>query len=163
MPSGDRNRVWFPEVIAALRDKWRSDLPVPDVVALRNELQEVLSTLRRLRGVVPPKIRCPSCGVVGSPVEPVISVRAMLMAAHRYGIASSDECDAIATEWERYRKAHKLDLTGKRVESRIEMAMDRQGFRSDASRPNTAMQRTRDKIGPDGNPRSRAADRRRSD
>jgi hypothetical protein len=150
MPSGDRNRVWFPEVVSALRDKWRCDLPVPEVIALRNELQEVLSTLRRLRGIVPPTIRCPSCGVVGSPVEPVISVRAMLIAAHRYGIAPSDECDAIAREWERYRKAHKLDLTGKRAETRIESAIDRRDFQADASRPNKAMQRTRDKIGPDG-------------
>jgi hypothetical protein len=81
----------------------------------------------------------------------------MLIAAHRYGIAPSDECDAIAREWERYRKAHKLDLTGKRAETRIETAIDRQDFKADSSRPNKAMQRTRDKIGRCGS--SKAASR----
>ena len=147
MPSGDRSRVWFPEVVDALRDKWRCDMPFPNLIALRNELQEALSTLRRVRGIMPPTIRCPSCGVVGSANEPVISVRAMLIAAHRFGMASSDECDARAREWERYRKTHKLDLAGERIESLIATPTDHQECRSDATRPNEAMQRTRDKIG----------------
>jgi hypothetical protein len=42
MPAGDAQRSWFPEMVEVLRSRWRADMPLAELVALRDELDAML-------------------------------------------------------------------------------------------------------------------------
>ena len=113
MPAGERSQVWFPEIVAMLRRQWRQDLSWQSVVELRDLLQNKLDEIRQSRGILPPVIRCRSCGHVGPAKPPVISVRAMLISLRRFGIDKIEAIENREREWERYRRKNKLDLLGR--------------------------------------------------
>ena len=112
MASGERSQVWYPEIVAMLREQWRQDLSWHGVVELRDSFQEKLDELRRSRGILPPVFCCPSCGEVGPAKPAVISVRAMLIPAGRFGIDTAEVAKDREREWKRYRREHGLDLLG---------------------------------------------------
>jgi hypothetical protein len=118
MPSGERSKVWYPEMVAMLREGWRADLPWHGVVELRDSVQNKLDEIRQRRGILPPVIRCPSCGAVGPSKPPVVSVRAMLISVRRFGIDAVEAIETREREWERQRRRHGLDLLGKEADSR---------------------------------------------
>lgn len=99
MPAGERSQVWYPELVALLRSRWRSDLSWEAMVGLRDHLQSQLQDLRGLRGIVPPVIRCPSCGARGPAAPPTISVRAMLLAVGRFGIEPTEAVRQRERNW----------------------------------------------------------------
>ena len=37
MPSGDRSRTWFPEMIEQLRQRWRGDIEMDELIASLRE------------------------------------------------------------------------------------------------------------------------------
>ena len=113
MPAGERSQVWYPELVALLRSRWRSDLSWEAMVELRDHLQSQLQDLRGHRGIVPPVIRCPSCGARGPAAPPTISVRAMLLAVGRFGIEPTEAVRQRERNWARYRAHHNLNLVGR--------------------------------------------------
>ena len=113
MPYGDAQRTWFPEMVAELRRRWRPDLSLPELIELRNEFDAMLHRVRSARHLHTPVIRCRRCGHIGPAAEPEISVRSMIIALGRFGIASAEEAKALEKCWAAHRKAHALDLHGK--------------------------------------------------
>jgi len=107
--------VWYPELVAMLRERWRQDLSWEGVVELRASLQEKLDEIRRSRGILPPVFRCPSCGEVGPAKPPVISIRAMLISVRRFGIDTVEVAKNRERDWKRYRRDQGLDLLGGRA------------------------------------------------
>jgi hypothetical protein len=118
MAAGERSQVWFPEIVAMLRSRWRQDLSWQSVVELRDLLQNKLDEIRQSRRILPPVFSCRSCGHVGPAKPPVISVRAMLISVRRFGIDTIEVVKDREREWERYRRKNKLDLLGRLSEGR---------------------------------------------
>ncbi len=114
MPSGDAQRRWFPEVVSLLRARWRSDLSWTEVVSLRDELDAMVREIRTQRGIRPPTFRCARCGSVEPAEFGPLSVRAVILALGRFGIAEPDAVDALDEGWASHRKAARLDPVGRR-------------------------------------------------
>lgn len=52
-------------------------------------------------------------GRTGPAAEPHVSVRALILALARFGIASRDQARALEKAWAEYRTRHRLDIEGK--------------------------------------------------
>ena len=46
MASGDRQRTWFPEMVDVLRTDWRPEMSWAEIIALRDQLNNMLKGLR---------------------------------------------------------------------------------------------------------------------
>ena len=113
MPRGDAQRVWFPEMLARLQREWRETMSVAALIGLRDSLDTMLHQIRSERHISSPVFTCPQCGLRGPMAEPRVSVRAMILAARRFGIALPAKTKALEREWSRYREEQGLDLYGK--------------------------------------------------
>ena len=113
MPSGDGQRTWFPEMVARLRAEWHEGMSIPDLIRLRDELDETLHRIRAVRNIQTPIITCRRCGMTGHAAEPRVSVRALILALARFEIASKDQTRVLEKEWAAYRKQHRLDIEGR--------------------------------------------------
>jgi hypothetical protein len=118
MPAGVRSQTWFPELVADLRQSWRTDLTWDAVIDLRDRLQRRLEGILSSRRIEPATVRCLHCGHVGPGSSPAISVRALLLVLRRFEIETEDRVRQLAKEWSRYRALHRLDLYGGASESR---------------------------------------------
>lgn len=118
MPSGDAQRTWFPELVLRLRSEWHEGVSMPALISLRDELDGMLRRIRTGRNIQTPIITCRRCGTTGPAAEPHVSVRAMILAVARFGIASKDQTRALEKAWAEYRKQHRLDIEGK-ISSRV--------------------------------------------
>lgn len=112
MPAGERNQVWYRELVALLRTEWRPDLSWEAIVDLRERLQRELEALRASRGIKPPVMRCPRCATIGPAAPPSISVRAMLLALARFGIEPGDLVRQRERAWAKHCAEHALDPLG---------------------------------------------------
>ena len=117
MPRGERSQTWFPELVAELRQSWRTDPTWEAVVDLRDQLQRRLEHILISRGIRPATVRCSHCGHVGPGTPPAISVRAVLLALRRFGIEPEDRVRQLDKEWFRHRALLQLDLYGRGRES----------------------------------------------
>jgi hypothetical protein len=117
MPRGERSQTWFPELVAELRQSWRTDPTWEAVVNLRDQLQRRLEHILSSRGIRPATVRCLHCGHVGLGTPPAISVRAVLLALRRFGIEPEDRVRQLDKEWSRHRALLQLDLYGRGRES----------------------------------------------
>lgn len=117
MPAGDAHRVWFPEMLATLRNEWHPAMSVPELIELRRNLDGMLQRIRHECHILPPVIRCRTCGRIGRAAEPQVSVRAMVLALGRFGITSPAVTKKIEKEWTKYRVQHGLDLYGHSAET----------------------------------------------
>jgi hypothetical protein len=113
MPSGDAQRIWFPEMAGRLRAEWHDGMSMSELVSLRDELNAMLHQIRAGRKIRTPIITCPKCGMTAPATEPQISVRAMILALNRFGIASKDQTRTLEGAWLAYRRQHQLDTEGK--------------------------------------------------
>ena len=113
MPSGDAQRIWFPEMIVRLRSEWHEEMSIPALIGLRDELDETLHRIRAGRNIQRPIITCRRCGRTGHAAEPRVSVRALILALARFEIASKDQTRPLEKEWATYRKQHQLDIEGR--------------------------------------------------
>ena len=113
MPSGDPQRTWFPEMVVRLRFKWHEGVSMPVLISLRDELDGMLQRIRTGRNIQIPIITCSRCGTTGRAAEPHVSVRALILALARFGIASKDQTRALEKAWAEYRKQNRLDIEGK--------------------------------------------------
>ena len=88
-------------------------MSVAALIGLRDSLDTMLHQIRSERHISSPVFTCPKCGLRGPMVEPRVSVRAMILAARRFGIALPAKTKALEREWSRYREEQGLDLYGK--------------------------------------------------
>jgi hypothetical protein len=95
-----------------LRSSWQPAMPFETMVELRDKLDGMLQQIRAERQVRAPIFRCPKCGHVGEGAAPHISVRAMILAVARYGIAAPDSTRNIEKACNAYRKQKGLDFNG---------------------------------------------------
>ncbi len=113
MPSGDTQRTWFPEMVVRLRSEWHEGVSMPALISLRDELDGMLQRIRTGRNIQTPIVTCRRCGTTGPATEPHVSVRALILAVARFGIASKDQTRELEKSWAEYRKQHRLDIEGK--------------------------------------------------
>jgi len=114
MARGDEQRVWFPEMVDALRVRWHEGLAFDQLIALRDDLDSQLQELRSANGIHLPSIKCPDCGHRGKAAPPHVSVRAMILSLTRFDIAPAEQAYALEKSWSVYRREHGLDLYGKK-------------------------------------------------
>ena len=113
MAADDAQRIWFPEMIGQLRARWREDMPVDNLVELRDQLDAMLQQVRTERRLVSPTVRCRRCGRVGEGAAPHVSVRAMILALLRFGIAPAEQTYTLEKSWTVHRREKDLDLYGR--------------------------------------------------
>ncbi|HEX4750020.1 MAG TPA: hypothetical protein VH302_10805 [Bryobacteraceae bacterium] len=113
MASGDPQRVWFEEMVDALRSKWRPDMSGEAMIRLRDDLDGMLQQIRRKLQISSPLIKCLECGHVGESAPPHVSVRAMILSVIRFDIDDVEATRAAEKAWKAYQKANQLDIYGK--------------------------------------------------
>ena len=113
MPNEDSQKVWFPEMLAALRAAWQPFMPLPKILKLRDDLDRLLRQIRRDRQIVSPVVRCEHCGASVPAAAPRVSVRALILASARFKITSPNAAMQIDKNWARFRAQNGLDLHGK--------------------------------------------------
>jgi len=82
------------------------------LIELRDRLDSVLQSIRSERGILPPVMTCPSCGSTGHAAPPRVSVRALILALARFGIASAEDARILEKSWSLYRRSEQLDMYG---------------------------------------------------
>ena len=112
MPSGDRQRTWFPEMVAFLRSHWNAAMPMPKLIELRDHLDAMLQSIRSERRIAPPVMTCPRCGSTAHGAAAKVSVRAMILSLARFGIASAEDVQSLEKLWNQHRRSEQLDLYG---------------------------------------------------
>jgi hypothetical protein len=116
LPSGDGNRIWYPDMIDMLRSQWNESMTHPKLVELCEMLDRALQQHRpTAMPSLPPGSRCPKCGRIvkaegSGPYR--ISVGAAILALGRFGIASPELTKRLEKEWAKYRTEKQLDLYG---------------------------------------------------
>ena len=115
MPPGDAQRQWFPEMIEMLRQQFHCELSWAELALLSARLDTALQKIRKDRNIISPMFTCPECGVRERSGFGNISVNATILAAGRFGVASSTDAKELSKRWEKYRKEHNLDHYGKRA------------------------------------------------
>jgi len=112
MASGDAQRTWFPEMIALLGQTWSPSMAEGEWLALRDRLDTLLQMIRSERQIVSAMMWCPHCHARHRAAPPTVSVRAMILALGRFGMASAAEVKVIERRWNAYRRQHRLDRYG---------------------------------------------------
>jgi hypothetical protein len=115
MPSGDRQRTWFPEMVEMLRAGWRAQMSWDDLIALCDRLDSVLQHIRHSRNIRPvtTSMMCPCCGDPMVQGAARVSVRATILALGRFGIAPEAEVKLLEKRWKKYRESTPCDRYGK--------------------------------------------------
>ncbi len=113
MASGDASRTWFSEMVEALRREWRPDMPWEQVIALRDRLDAMLQEIRSSRQIRLPTMWCPACNERTQQAPPSVSVRALIFALGRFGIAPQAEVKSLEKRWAKHRKENSLDRNGR--------------------------------------------------
>src|SRR3989337_2923057 len=113
MASGDVSRTWFSELVEALRREWKPDMPWEEIIALRDRLDSMLQEIRLSRGIRPPTMWCPVCNQRTQQAPPSVSVRALILALGRFGIAPQTEVKSLEKRRAKQQKENGLDRNGK--------------------------------------------------
>ena len=112
MASGDAQKVWFPELIAIVRQAGDTALSIDALLCLRDRLDTTLQTIRQTRQILPALMWCPHCQARHRAAPPRVSVRATVLALGRYTRATASEIQALEKQWNSYRRQHQLDRHG---------------------------------------------------
>ena len=99
-------------MVEHLRLHWRDDLSMEALLALCDELDDMLGRIRSTRHISSPVFKCPACGHIGRGADPHVSVRATILALGRFGLAAREPVRALEKAWSAYRKTAGLDLNG---------------------------------------------------
>ena len=108
MASGDAQRVWFPELIAIVRQAGDMALSIDALLCLRDQLDTTLQRIRQRRQILPALMWCPHCQARHRAAPPSVSVRATILAVGRFTRATAAEVQALEKQWNRYRRQHQL-------------------------------------------------------
>lgn len=116
MPSGDANRVWFPEMLDELQKQWSKTLSWEECGALCERMTEARTKLKLEKGLRGPMMHCRHCNAVHEMRLAPITIRSLLFALRNQGVLSDPELKQLDAAWRRYRVQHRLDSCGKRRE-----------------------------------------------
>ena len=117
MASGDAQKVWFPELIAMVRQAGDPAMSMDALLRLRDWLNTTLQTIRHTRQILPAMMWCPHCQARHRAAPPCVSVRATILVLGRYTRATASEVQALDKQWNRYRRQHQLDRHGQPVDA----------------------------------------------
>ena len=112
MASGDAQKVWFPELIAMVRQAGAPAMSMETLLRLRDRLDTILQTLRQTRQILPAMMWCPHCQARHRAAPPSVSVRAPILALGRFTRATASEVQALEKQWNSYRRQHQLERNG---------------------------------------------------
>jgi hypothetical protein len=117
---GDALRTWFPELVATLRDRWFDGMSCDQMIVLRADLQRQLAAIRADQGIEARPRWIANDRSQGRRFrqwcdEPEISVRAVILAAGRFQVASALIVSDLEQRWRLFRREHGLDLQGART------------------------------------------------
>ena len=101
MPSGDAQRVWFPEMTAELTAWWTPDVSWSDFVAFCYVMTDKRTAIRQALGIKPPMMYCPKCKRHEPSDIPGISIRSALFALKKAGTISDDQFKELDRSWKR--------------------------------------------------------------
>ena len=118
MPSGDAQRVWFPEMLEELRTSWSRTMSWDELADFCARMTEMRKQIREARGIRPPKTRCPKCGKVSRSDISGVSIRSALFALRSKGVITDDEFKELDKSWMKYRKKNGLDPHGHKPHSK---------------------------------------------
>lgn len=117
MPSGDAQRVWFPEMIEELKTAWSSSMTWGELADFCERMTEKRRAIREARGILPPRTRCPRCGAVSRSDIRGVSVRSALFALMKIGAIAQAEFKDLDRSWKKHRTKQALDPYGRKVET----------------------------------------------
>ena len=117
MAAGDANRIWFPEIVDELRKRWRDDLDANDLMSLAENLNTSLQQLRSSRNIKPAMMWCPRCKERHRSAPPRVSVRATILAAKRFEVATLETAKKMERQWTKHRRVAGLDPYGQPTEA----------------------------------------------
>ena len=117
MASGDAQRVWFPDLIAIVRQAGNPAMSMDALLRLRDRFDASLQTLRQTRQILPAMMWCPHCQAHHRAAPPRVSVRATLLALGRFAAMATTDVQALETRWNRYRRQHQLDRYGQKEDA----------------------------------------------
>jgi len=80
MPSGDAQRIWFPEMLEELKTSWSETMSWDELADFRTRTIEIRMQIREERAIQPPKTRCPRCGKVSRSDISGVSIGSALFA-----------------------------------------------------------------------------------
>jgi len=104
--------VWFPELIAMVRQAGDPAMSMDALLRLRDRLDTTLQTIRQTRQILSAMMWCPHCQARHRAAPPSVSVRATILALGRFTRATASEVQALEKQWNSYRRQHQLDRNG---------------------------------------------------
>ena len=113
MPSGDAQRVWFPEMIEILVAEWSPAMTWDELAQLCGRLSELRTELRATRGIEGPLTRCRKCGRFSRGEIEGVSIRSALFALQKASVLSHDDMKRLELDWKKHRAARRLDRLGR--------------------------------------------------
>jgi hypothetical protein len=124
MPSGDAQRVWFPEMIEELKTSWSETMSWDEFAELCMRMTERRKQIRKERGIRPPQTRCPRCGKISRADISGVSIRSLLYALRKNGVITDDELKRLDKSWMKHRKENGLDSEGRKATPESAVAQD---------------------------------------
>ena len=117
MPSGDAQRVWFPEMLEELKTTWSSSISWDELADFCERMTEMRKRIREERGIQSPKMRCNQCGGNLLPMADAsgISIRSALFALRNNGVITDDELKDFDKSWMKHKKKNDLDRHGRKT------------------------------------------------
>ncbi len=112
MPPGDAQRVWFPEMIEALRKVWSRTTTWEELADFCHRMTALRTEIRSVKGIRPPLMRCPRCGRTSRSNIEGISIRSALFVLWDAGIVTEAEFEELDKGWKKHRHRHGLDRFG---------------------------------------------------
>lgn len=112
MPSGDAQRIWFPEMIEDLKTKWTPSTTWEEFVDLCRFLTEKRKRIRHARGILPPRMQCPSCGEITSSDIQGVSIRSALFTLKKIEMVSEAVFKDFDRDWKNFQRKNNLDAYG---------------------------------------------------
>lgn len=114
MPSGDAQRVWFPEMIEVLLAAWSPSMTWAELADLCGRLTELRKGIRQSRGIQAPRTRCSKCGSVTRSDISGVSIRSALFTLRKRGVFSETDFKRLDLDWKKHRAAQGLDAYGRK-------------------------------------------------
>jgi hypothetical protein len=122
MPSGDAQRVWFPEMLEELKTSWSEAMSWDELAGFCARMTELRKQIRETRGIRSPRMRCSRCGGTLRTFTDVsgISIRSALFALRNNGVITNDEFKKLDKSWMKHKKKNSLDAHGRTAPTRQE-------------------------------------------
>ena len=123
MPSGDAQRVWFPEMLEELKTAWSSSMSWDELTDFCERMTDIRKRIREERGIQPRKTRCPKCCKVSRSDVSGVSIRSALFALRNNGVITDDELKKLDKSWMKHKKKNGLDPHGRKAKPKSPVAV----------------------------------------